>query len=68
MVEPAQSLVGLADQRIGPGHEVRPTRPSRTPPRPEVGSPELLEVRCKSVEEMRLVNLLCHLLQYAEES
>jgi superfamily I DNA and/or RNA helicase len=31
-----------------------------------VGSPELLEVRCKSVEEMRLVNLLCHLVQYAE--
>jgi hypothetical protein len=24
------------------------------------------EVRCKSVEEMRLVNLLCHLVQYAE--
>ena len=32
-----------------------------------VGSPELLEVRCRSVEEMRLVNLLCHLVQYAEE-
>jgi uncharacterized protein len=31
-----------------------------------VGSPELLEVRAKSVEEMRLVNLLCHLVQYAE--
>jgi superfamily I DNA and/or RNA helicase len=31
-----------------------------------VGSPELVEVRCKSVEEMRLVNLLCHLVQYAE--
>ena len=32
-----------------------------------VGSPELMEVRCRSVEEMRLVNLLCHLVQYAEE-
>jgi hypothetical protein len=32
-----------------------------------VGSPELIEVRCKSVAEMRLVNLLCHLVQYAEE-
>ncbi|MGH7526092.1 MAG: hypothetical protein ACREX8_16935 [Gammaproteobacteria bacterium] len=32
-----------------------------------VGSPELLEVRCRSAEEMRLVNLLCHLVQYAEE-
>ncbi|MGH7511923.1 MAG: TM0106 family RecB-like putative nuclease [Gemmatimonadales bacterium] len=31
-----------------------------------VGSPELLETRCTSVEEMRLVNLLCHLEQYAE--
>jgi uncharacterized protein len=31
-----------------------------------VGSPELVEVRAKSVEEMRLVNLLCHLVQYAE--
>jgi len=31
-----------------------------------VGSPELVDVRCKSVEEMRLVNLLCHLVQYAE--
>jgi uncharacterized protein len=31
-----------------------------------VGSPELLEVRAKSVEEMRLVNLLCHLVQYAQ--
>jgi len=30
-----------------------------------VGSPELLEVRARSVEEMRLVNLLCHLVQYA---
>ncbi len=33
-----------------------------------VGSPELLNVRCRSVEEMKLVNLLCHLVQYAEES
>jgi hypothetical protein len=31
-----------------------------------VGSPELLEVWARSVEEMRLVNLLCHLVQYAE--
>jgi superfamily I DNA and/or RNA helicase len=31
-----------------------------------VGCPELLETRCRSVEEMRLVNLLCHLVQYAE--
>jgi hypothetical protein len=31
-----------------------------------VGSPELIEVRCKSVEAMRRVNLLCHLVQYAE--
>ena len=32
-----------------------------------VGCPELLDVRCRSVEEMKLVNLLCHLVQYAEE-
>ena len=32
-----------------------------------VGCPDLLNVRCRSVEEMRLVNLLCHLVQYAEE-
>ena len=32
-----------------------------------VGSPELPRVRCKTVEEMKLVNLLCHLVQYAEE-
>ena len=31
-----------------------------------VGSPELPKVRCRSVEEMKLVNLLCHLVQYAE--
>ncbi len=31
-----------------------------------VGSPELLETRCRSVEEMKLVNLLCHLVQYSE--
>ena len=31
-----------------------------------VGSPELLEARARSVEEMRLVNLLCQLVQYAE--
>ena len=33
-----------------------------------VGCPELMDVRCTSVEEMRLVNLLCHLVQYAEQS
>ena len=33
-----------------------------------VGSPELLEVRCRTVEEMKLVNLLCHLVHYAEET
>jgi superfamily I DNA and/or RNA helicase len=32
-----------------------------------VGCPGLMDVRCRSVEEMRLVNLLCHLVQYAEE-
>jgi uncharacterized protein len=32
-----------------------------------VGSPVLVEIRCKSVEETRLVNLLCHLVQNAEE-
>jgi len=31
-----------------------------------VGSPALLNVRCRSVEEMELVNLLCHLVDYAE--
>ena len=31
-----------------------------------VGSPELARARCKSVEEMKLVNLLCRLIQYAE--
>lgn len=31
-----------------------------------VGSPDLIDVRCRSVEEMRLVNLLCHLVGYAE--
>jgi uncharacterized protein len=33
-----------------------------------VGCPELMDVRCRSVEEMKLVNLLCHLVQYAEEA
>jgi AAA domain-containing protein/RNase H-like protein len=33
-----------------------------------VGCPELMDVRCRSVEEMRPVNLLCHLVQYAEEA
>jgi uncharacterized protein len=32
-----------------------------------VGCPELMDVRCRSIEEMQLVNLLCHLVQYAEE-
>jgi superfamily I DNA and/or RNA helicase len=32
-----------------------------------VGCPELMDIRCHSVEEMKLVNLLCHLVQYAEE-
>lgn len=32
-----------------------------------VGSPGLIEVRCRSVEEMKLVSLLCHLVQCAEE-
>ena len=32
-----------------------------------VGCPELMDVRCHSLEEMRLVNLLCHLVQYAED-
>ena len=31
-----------------------------------VGCPELMDVRCHSLEEMRLVNLLCHLVDYAE--
>jgi len=32
-----------------------------------VGSPALLDVRVRSVPEMELVNLLCHLVEYAEE-
>jgi uncharacterized protein len=31
-----------------------------------VGCPELLETRCRTIEEMELVNLLCRLVQYAE--
>jgi uncharacterized protein len=31
-----------------------------------VGCPDLMDIRCRSVEEMKLVNLLCHLVQYAE--
>jgi predicted RecB family nuclease len=31
-----------------------------------VGCPDLIDVRCRSVEEMKLVNLLCHLVDYAE--
>lgn len=30
-----------------------------------VGSPGLARARCRSVEEMKLVNLLCRLIQYA---
>jgi hypothetical protein len=30
-----------------------------------VASPGLLDVRCRSIREMRLVNLLCRLEQYA---
>jgi predicted RecB family nuclease len=30
-----------------------------------VGSPELTRVRCKTVEEMKLVNLLCRIIHYA---
>ena len=32
-----------------------------------VGSPELARARCRSVEEMKLVNLLCRLIEYAGE-
>jgi len=32
-----------------------------------VGSPELTRVRCKTVEEMKLVNLLCRIIHYAGE-
>jgi len=31
-----------------------------------VGSPALANGRCRSIEEMKLVNLLCRLIQYAE--
>ena len=30
-----------------------------------VGSPELTRVRCKTIEEMKLVNLLCRIIHYA---
>jgi hypothetical protein len=33
-----------------------------------VASPTLLAPRCRTIEEMRLVNLLCRLRHYAEES
>jgi hypothetical protein len=33
-----------------------------------VECPEVMNVRCRSVEEMKLVNLLCQLVQYAEEA
>ena len=29
-----------------------------------VGPPPLLDVRCRSVEEMELMNLVCHLVEY----
>jgi uncharacterized protein len=32
-----------------------------------VGSPELTRVRCRTVEEMKLVNLLCRVIDYAEQ-
>jgi uncharacterized protein len=32
-----------------------------------VGCPDLMDVRCRSLEEMRLVNLLCHLVEYSEQ-
>jgi predicted RecB family nuclease len=32
-----------------------------------VGSPKLLDVRCRTVEQMRLVNALCRLVEVAEE-
>lgn len=33
-----------------------------------VCSPRLLEARCRSIEEMELVNALCRLAEYAEAS
>src|SRR5918994_3925306 len=30
-----------------------------------VGSPELTRVRCRTIEEMKLVNLLCRIIHYA---
>jgi uncharacterized protein len=33
-----------------------------------VCSPRLLEARCKLIEEMEVVNALCRLAEYAEES
>ncbi len=33
-----------------------------------VGSPELTRVRCKTVEEMKLVNLLCRVIHYAQQT
>jgi hypothetical protein len=32
-----------------------------------VSSPRLLEARCKSIEEMELVNALCRLAEYAAQ-
>ncbi len=33
-----------------------------------VASPGLLDGRCRSIRELKLVNLLCRLEQYAEET
>ena len=33
-----------------------------------VGSPELTRVRCKTIEEMKLVNLLCRIIHYAGQT
>jgi uncharacterized protein len=31
-----------------------------------VASPKLLDIRCRTVEQMRLANALCALVEYAE--
>ena len=33
-----------------------------------VASPKLLDIRCRTVEQMRLANALCGLVEYAEAS
>jgi uncharacterized protein len=33
-----------------------------------VGSPRLLDVRCRTVEQMRLVNALCRFVEVAAEA